>query len=87
MGLGVSLEEADVFPTLSVQMIKVGEQSGDLEKMLLKTADVYENDVESTLISLTSILQPLLVVFMGGIVLFIVLAIMLPLFEMSQLVV
>jgi len=87
MGLGIGLEEAEVFPALSVQMIKVGEQSGDLEKMLLKTADAFENDVESTLISLTSILQPLLVVFMGIIVLFIVLAIMLPLFEMSQLIV
>jgi general secretion pathway protein F len=87
MGLGMSLEEADVFPPLSIQMIKVGEHSGDLEKMLLKTADVFENEVESTLISLTSILQPLLVVFMGIIVLFIVLAIILPIFEMNQLVV
>jgi general secretion pathway protein F len=86
MGLGISLEEAGVFPPLSVQMIKVGEQSGDLEKMLLKTADVFENEVESTLIGLTSILQPLLVVFMGVIILFIVLAIILPIFEMNQLV-
>ena len=68
-------------------MIKVGEHSGDLEKMLLKTADVFENEVESTLISLTSILQPLLVVFMGIIILFIVLAIILPIFEMNQMVV
>ncbi len=87
MGLGISLEEAGVFPPLSVQMIKVGEQSGGLEKMLLKTADVFENDVESTLISLTSILQPLLVVFMGIIILFIVLSIILPIFEMNRLIV
>lgn len=87
MGLGISLEEAEVFPALSIQMIKVGEQSGDLEKMLLKTADVFENEVESTLISLTSILQPLLVVFMGIIILFIVLAIILPIFEMNQMIV
>lgn len=86
MGLGISLEEAGIFPPLSVQMIKVGEQSGDLEKMLLKTADVFENEVESTLISLTSILQPLLVVFMGIVILFIVLAIVLPIFEMNRLV-
>ena len=86
LGLGASLEEADVFPSLSVQMIKIGEQSGDLEKMLLKTADVFENEVESTLVSLTSILQPLLVVFMGVVILFIVLAIILPIFEMNQLV-
>ncbi|MEW6079955.1 MAG: type II secretion system F family protein [Thermodesulfobacteriota bacterium] len=86
MGLGISLEEAGVFPPLSVQMIKVGEQSGDLEKMLLKTADVFENEVESTLVGLTSILQPLLVVFMGVIIMFIVLAIILPIFEMNQMV-
>ncbi len=86
MGLGVSLEEADVFPPLSIQMIKVGEQSGELEKMLLKTADVFENEVESTLISLTAILQPLLVVFMGLIILFIVLAIIQPIFQMNQLI-
>ncbi|MFP4039395.1 MAG: type II secretion system inner membrane protein GspF [Desulfosudaceae bacterium] len=86
LSLGVSLEEAGIFPTLPVQMIKVGEQSGDLEKMLLKTAEVFENEVESTLVSLTSLLQPLLVVFMGIIILFIVLSIILPIFQMNQLV-
>ncbi len=86
MGLGAGLEEAGIFPMLPVQMIKVGEQSGDLEKMLLKTAEVFENEVETTLVSLTSLLQPLLVVFMGLIILFIVLSIILPIFQMNQLV-
>jgi general secretion pathway protein F len=85
MSLGVSLEETDIFPHLSVQMIKVGEQSGDLEKMLNKTAQVYENEVKTTLAGLTSLLQPILVVCMGGIVFVIVLAIVLPIFEMNPL--
>lgn len=85
MGLGVSLEETDIFPHLSVQMIKVGEQSGDLEKMLTKTAQVFENEVKTVLAGLTSLLQPLLVVFMGAIIGTIVLAIVLPIFEMNTL--
>lgn len=85
MGLGVSLEETEVFPHLSIQMIKVGEQSGDIEDMLKKTAQVYENEVQTTLTSLTSLLQPLLVVFMGVIIGIIVLAIIKPIFEMNPL--
>ncbi len=83
-GLGVSLEKTSVFPPLSIQMIKVGEQSGDLEKMLQKTADVFENEVDTALVGLTSLLEPLLVVIMGIVVGFIVLSIVLPIFEMYQ---
>ncbi|MDY6822563.1 MAG: type II secretion system inner membrane protein GspF [Thermodesulfobacteriota bacterium] len=86
MGLGVSLEETEQFPHLSVQMIKVGEQSGDLEDMLKRTADVFENEVESALVGLTSLLEPLIVVLMGVVIGFIVLAIILPIFEINQLV-
>ncbi|MDY6904777.1 MAG: type II secretion system inner membrane protein GspF [Thermodesulfobacteriota bacterium] len=86
MGLGVSLEETDQFPHLSVQMIKVGEQSGDLEDMLKRTADVFENEVETTLVGLTSLLEPLIVVLMGVVIGFIVLSIILPIFEINQLV-
>lgn len=83
-GLGAGLETTAVFPHLSVQMIKVGEQSGNLEQMLQRTADVFDNEVESTLVGLTSLLEPLLVVFMGIVIGFIVLSIILPIFEMYQ---
>lgn len=86
MGLGVSLEETEQFPHLSVQMIKVGEQSGDLEDMLKRTADVFENEVESALVGLTSLLEPLIVVLMGVVIGFIVLSIILPIIEINQLV-
>lgn len=83
-GLGSSLETTAVFPHLSVQMIKVGEQSGNLEQMLQRTADVFENEVDSALVGLTSLLEPLLVIFMGVVIGFIVLSIILPIFEMYQ---
>jgi general secretion pathway protein F len=86
-GLGQSLGQADTFPHLAVQMIEVGEQSGDLEEMLIKIADVYEREVESTVMSMTSLMEPLMILVMALVVGFIVLSICLPIFEMNQLVV
>jgi general secretion pathway protein F len=67
-------------------MIQVGEQSGQLENMLTKIADVYENEVENTILRLTSYLEPVMILVMGSIVAFIVLSICLPIFEMNQLI-
>lgn len=80
------LDEAGVFPPLCIQMIKVGEDSGELEKMLFKVADVFENEFESKIMTLTSLLEPVLIVIMGMIVGFIVVSICLPIFEMNQLI-
>ena len=85
-GLHAALSETDIFPHLSIQMIQVGENTGELEAMLRKIADVYENEVESTVLSLTSLLEPIMILVMGIIVGFIVLSICLPIFEMNQLV-
>ena len=85
-GLGVSLSSSGFFPSLSVQMIQVGEQSGALENMLNKIADIYENEVESTIMGMTSLLEPVMILIMGVVVGLIVLAICLPIFEMNQLV-
>lgn len=84
--LWLALSETKVFPGLSVQMIQVGEQSGELEKMLYKIADVFENEVETTILRLTSYLEPVMILAMGLAVGFIVLAICLPIFEMNQLI-
>ncbi len=84
--LGKSIEAYDVFPHLSVQMIQVGEQSGELESMLNKVAQVYENEVESTLVAMTSWLEPVIILIMGVVVAFIVLSIVLPIMEMNKLV-
>ena len=85
-GLGAALSGRGIFPQLSIQMIQVGEQSGELEKMLTKIADVFENEVETSILRLTSYLEPVMILVMGMCVLFIVLSICLPIFEMNQLI-
>jgi len=85
-GLGSALAESKIFPDLSIQMIQVGEQSGKLEEMLNKVADVFENEVEGSIMTMTSLLEPVMILMMAVIVGFIVLSICLPIFEMSQLV-
>ncbi len=85
-GLAKSLAVSNVFPDLTIQMIQVGEQSATLESMLNKMADVFENEAEASIMSLTSLLAPVLILVMGVIVGFIVLSICLPIFEMSTLV-
>ena len=84
--LAPSLAASKVFPDLTIQMIQVGEQSAQLESLLSKMSDVFENEAESTVMSLTSLLAPALILVMGLIVGFIVLSICLPIFEMSTLV-
>ena len=85
-GLGDALSGSGIFPQLSIQMIQVGEQSGQLETMLTKISDVFENEVETTILRLTSYLEPVMILIMGSMVGFIVLSICLPIFEMNQLI-
>ena len=85
-GLGLSLATDAVFPDLAVQMVQVGEQSGELEPMLYKIADVYENEVQASIMSMMAMLEPVMILIMAVVVLFIVLSICLPIFEMNQLV-
>ena len=84
--LAGSLDKQQIFPGLSIQMIQVGEQSGALENMLYKIAEVYENEVESSILRMTALLEPVMIMVMGVVVGFIVLSIVLPIFEMNQLV-
>jgi len=85
-GLAPALDDQGVFPYLSIQMIQVGEQSGELESMLDRIADVYEDEVEATVMRLTSLLEPIMILLMAVVVGFIVVSICLPIFEMNQLV-
>jgi len=85
-GLGNALSKSDVFPPISIQMIQVGEQSGELEKMLYKVADIYENEVESAILAMTSMLEPVMILTMGVLMGFVVISILLPIVEMNQLV-
>jgi general secretion pathway protein F len=85
-GLGKALDRANAFPPMAIQMIQVGEQSGNLEQMLSKVADVFEKEVETTAMRLTALVEPVMVLVMACIVLFVVLAICLPIFEMNQFI-
>lgn len=80
------LKKSGLFPPLLVHMIAVGEKSGELEQMLSRAADAYDGEVEASVSALSSIMEPVLVIFMGGVVLFIVMAILLPIFDLNQLV-
>ena len=73
-------------PPMLVQMIAVGEQSGELDKMLGKAADSYEKEVEAKILALTSLIEPVMILTMGLVVSFIVVSILLPIFEMNQLI-
>ncbi|MDR6882286.1 type II secretion system F family protein [Bacillus sp. 3255] len=80
--LSEPLKQAWVFPPLVTQMIAIGEETGSLDQMLEKIADFYEMDVENTVDRLKSLIEPLLLVFLAGVVGTIVAAIMLPMFTM-----
>jgi general secretion pathway protein F len=80
------LAQSRWFPSIVVQMISVGEQSGELEAMLSKIADTYDRDVESQIMAMTSMLEPVMILVMGLIVGFIVRSILLPIFEMNQMI-
>jgi len=73
------LETSGAFPPMVVSMIDVGEETGQLPEMLLKIADVYDDEVDNTVAALTSLLEPLMIVFLAGIVGTIVIALFLPL--------
>jgi type IV pilus assembly protein PilC len=79
-------EHEDVIPTLVVQMIEVGEQTGALDEMLKKVAEFYDQEVEVTVNNLTALLEPLLTVFMGAMVGAMVICLYLPMFDYIKLV-
>ncbi len=85
--LGSALEGSPYFPSLAVQMIKVGEKSGQIEKMLDKSADLYEKDVQSSITAATALIEPLIILIMGVVVGLIIMAVCLPIVEINQLIV
>ncbi|MBL8245481.1 MAG: type II secretion system F family protein, partial [Rhodanobacteraceae bacterium] len=84
--LSRALAESGRFPALLTRLVGSGEKSGELEPMLDHAADLQEKQVQGALGAFVAILEPLLIVAMGGIVLFMVLAILLPIFEMNQII-
>lgn len=80
------LAKEKVFPEMVVQMISIGEQSGTMDIMLGKIADFYEDEVETAVKAMTSLLEPLMMVFLGGIIAILVIAMYLPIFNMADVV-
>ncbi|HIE64572.1 MAG: type II secretion system inner membrane protein GspF [Nitrospira sp.] len=85
-GIATPLRRSGLFPPLVTHMIAIGEKSGKLEAMLQKVSEAYDNEVETAVTGLTALLAPMMILGMGLVVLFIVLAILLPIFEISQVV-
>ncbi len=84
--LGSVLEKNSAFPNLAAQMIKVGEKSGEMEKMLEKSAELFERNVQTAITAATSIIEPLIILIMGVVIGFIILSVCLPIFEINQLI-
>ena len=80
------LADADVFPQMVIQMVNVGEQTGELDKMLEKVADYYEEEVDAAVDGLTSIIEPIIIVYLGVVIGGMVLAMYMPLFDMMKVV-
>ncbi len=81
--IAIPLQFSGVFPPMVVQMAKVGEETGQLEQMLEKVADFYDVEVETTVQSLTSLLEPMLIIFMGVVVGAMVISLYLPIFSLA----
>ena len=79
------LRKTKVFPPMVIQMIAIGEETGNLDTMLNKIADFYDQEVDVAVKGLTSMIEPLVMVGMGIVVGGIVLAMFMPMFEMSQM--
>jgi len=79
--ISLALQKYKVFPPMAVQMISIGEETGELDSMLMKVADFYEDEVEQAVKALTSVLEPLMIVVVGGMVGVILLSMYLPLFK------
>ncbi|ADU96958.1 type II secretion system F family protein [Thermovibrio ammonificans] len=87
---GVSLSQAlakhSIFPPMLVNMVAIGEQAGNLDEMLSKVADFYEEEVDRTVDGLTSLIEPLMIVFIGSIIGVIIVALYLPIFNIASLI-
>ncbi len=82
--LTVPLRETGVFPPMLIHMVELGQRSGELENMLIRVADTYDEDIEMTVNGIVSLLEPLMIVVMGVVVGFLVFSILLPIFDMSS---
>ncbi|MHB1372317.1 MAG: type II secretion system F family protein [Thauera sp.] len=84
--LTIAMQNADVFPTMVVQMVSIGEESGQLDSMLSKVADFFEQEVDDAVAGLSQLLEPLIMVFLGTVIGGLVVAMYLPIFKIGAVV-
>jgi general secretion pathway protein F len=84
-GMGQTLSQSHLFPPLLIEMIRVGERSGELERMLERVADNYEREVAYSLSQVTTILEPVMTLMMAAVIVFMMLAVLLPIFQLNQI--
>ena len=84
--LTISMQNAQVFPMMVVQMVAIGEESGQLDAMLGKVADMYEQEVDDAVASMSSLIEPIIMVFLGVVIGGLVVAMYLPIFKLGQVV-
>ncbi|UCE89613.1 MAG: type II secretion system F family protein, partial [Pseudomonadota bacterium] len=84
--LNVSMRQTGMFPNMVVQMAAIGEEAGSLDARLAKVADFYEEEVDNAVDSLSSLLEPMIMVILGGLIGGLVIAMYLPIFQMGKVV-
>ena len=84
--LTVSMQNSQVFPNMVLQMSAIGEESGSLDSMLSKAADIYEREVDDAVESLSSLMEPMIMVVLGTLIGGLVVAMYLPIFKLGQVV-
>lgn len=84
--IGKTIEDLNIFPTMLTQMITVGEETGALEDILVKTSEFYDGEVEAAIEKMTTMIEPILIMVLAVVVLFIVMALLLPMFNMMDAV-
>jgi type IV pilus assembly protein PilC len=82
--ISIALQKYAVFPRMAIQMISIGEETGELDAMLMKVADFYEDEVEQAVKALTSVMEPIMIVVLGGMVGSILVSMYLPMFKIMD---
>jgi len=82
--ISLALQKERVFPVMAIQMISIGEETGELDSMLMKVADFYEDEVEQAVKALTSIIEPIMIIVLGGMVGTILISMYLPMFKIFE---
>ena len=83
--MSVELKKLEIFPPMMISMLKIGEESGAIDSMLQKTSDFFEEELEEAIKRMTSMMEPLIIVIVGGIVAVVLLSIYMPMFDLSTM--